>query len=453
MGKNIELPADNPFAGTYTGTFTGNNGNPPYGSITLTVSATGVIEGSGYNEANSPPTMISPSVTVNNEGEAFFNVTFNNLHKFRGDFTDVSASGVFYETDGFTVKGTWSTTKHQPAPAEPPVISPSEAAYYTAQSVTISCATPGATIKYTMDGSTPSAENGTVYSGAISISQSVTIKAIAIKTGMRNSEVVSVSYVIYSKPSPSETIIIDLGGVTLEMVKINAAGKSFQMGSPDDEIDRSANEGPAHIVSFTKDYYIGKYEVTQEQWLKIYGSWPGTEPSSDRGAGDKYPAYYISWNDICDNEGFLDKINALAPSGYKGFRLPTEAEWEYAARGGTQTRFYWDDDLLIDPSINVYAWNNDNSDSKAHLVGKKYPNPFGLYDMSGNLWEWCADYYGSYSGAAVTDPTGPTSGSTLVTRGGSLNVGMVSCRSACRSGLYPTYRHYDHGFRLVLPAD
>jgi formylglycine-generating enzyme required for sulfatase activity len=452
MGKTIVQPpvtTDNPFAGTYSGTFVGNYG-PPQGTFTLTVSAAGALSGSGYNNSNNPPTVISPSGTVSNEGAADFNVTFNNQHKFAGNFTAAGASGIFYETDGTTIKGSWSASKNQPEPVAAPVITPSGGTFDAAQSVTISCATPGAIIKYTTDGSAPSAATGTVYSGAISVSQTTTIKALAIKSGMSDSDAVSAVFIISLKPSSPETITIDLGGITLEMVKINAAGKSFQMGSPDTELGRQSDEGPLHTVSFTKDYYIGKYEVTQAQWLKIYGSWPGTEPSSVRGAGDKYPAYYVSWNDICGNEGFLDKINAAKPSGYSGFRLPTEAEWEYAARGGTQTRFYWDDDLSIDTLIGEHAWYDDNSDSKTHPVGEKQPNPFGLRDMSGNLSEWCGDRYGNYSSAAVTDPTGSASGSTRVIRGGGFNSVAVDCRSARRSGSYPTNRDYNHGFRLVL---
>jgi formylglycine-generating enzyme required for sulfatase activity len=245
-------------------------------------------------------------------------------------------------------------------------------------------------------------------------------------------------------------ITIDLGGgLTLEMVKIPAG--TFQMGSPSTEKNRNSIEGPIHTLTISKDFYMGKYELTQAQWMKIYGSWPGDAPSSTYGAGDNNPAYNVSWNDICNTGGFLEKLNTLKPSGYSGFRLPTEAEWEYAARAGTQTRFYWGDD----PSCNLigsYAWYNSNSGSKTHPAGEKLPNTFGLYDMSGNVWEWCGDWYGGYGSSAVSDPAGPASGSYRVVRGGCWHIPGDYCRAANRLGNLPSRRHQFFGFRVALPA-
>lgn len=250
----------------------------------------------------------------------------------------------------------------------------------------------------------------------------------------------------------TSTITIDLGdGVKLEMVKISAAGKSFKMGSPDTEKDRCSDE-EIHTVFFTKDFYIGKYEITQAQWMKIYGTWPISDPSSDYGVGINNPAYNISLDDICKKGGFLENINTLKPSGYSGFRLPTEAEWEYAARAGTQTRFYWGDD----PSytlIGDYAWYKDNSNSKTHPVGQKLPNSFGLYDMSGNVWERCSDWYGYYGRPTVYNPTGPISGPCQVARGGSWCFLGSECRSAYRKKYFSSFRNSSIGFRLVLPLD
>ncbi len=332
-----------------------------------------------------------------------------------------------------------------------PVILPSGGTYTAAQSVTITTATSGADIHYTTDGSTPTAAS-VKYSGAISVSSSLTLKAIAVKSGMTDSDVSSAVYTISIVPPAGETITLDLGGgVSLEMVKIASGGKSFQMGSPDTEQDRYSNEGPQHSVTISSDFYIGKYEITQAQWRKVYGSWPGTAPSATYGLGDNYGAYHISWDDICKADGFLDKINALKPSGYSGFRLPTEAEWEYAARGATQTRFYWGDDPSYS-TLDAYEWYSVNSGMKTNSVGQKLPNAFGLYDMSGNLYEWCSDWYGVYESSVLTDPAGPSSGSGKVLRGGNWGSQARRCRPANRISDSLTSRSAGNGFRLVLPA-
>jgi len=216
------------------------------------------------------------------------------------------------------------------------------------------------------------------------------------------------------------------------------------MGSPDSEPDRYVCEGPAHTVIISKDFYIGKYEVTQAQWQLIMGNNPSKFQN-----GDNYPVEQVSWDDICQAGGFLEKTNQLKPSGYSGFRLPTEAEWEYAARAGTQTRFYWGND----PSYTLIgdnAWYINNSSSTTHPVGQKMRNAFGLYDMSGNVWEWCNDWYGPYGGD-VTDPIGPATGYSRVFRGGSWYDNCnYACRSAFRSHISPSHRSHPLGFRLAL---
>ncbi len=258
-----------------------------------------------------------------------------------------------------------------------------------------------------------------------------------------------------------QTITILLpGGVPLELVRIPAG--SFQMGSPNTERSRDSDEGPVQTVTINDDFYMGKYEVTQAQWLAVMESWPSTAPSSSYGVGDNYPAYYVSWNDA---QNFIGALNAHITNTGQGpatVRLPSEAEWEYACRAGTQTRFYFGDSLSVgdycedDGIRSQYMWycgNNDPYGSKP--VGGKLPNAFGLHDMSGNVWEWCQDWYhSSYTGAPADGSAweSPT-GSYRVFRGGSWLSYAGYCRSANRGGYSPGARSISLGFRLAaLPA-
>ena len=197
---------------------------------------------------------------------------------------------------------------------------------------------------------------------------------------------------------------------------------------------------------------MGVFEITQRQWELVMGSWPGSSPSSSSGRGDAYPAYYVSYNDIrgpssgarwpassvVDASSFLRRLRAK--TGLE-FDLPTEAQWEYACRAGTTTTYYWGDTM-----DGAYAWYNNNSGSTTHPVGTKKPNAWGLYDMSGNVWEWCRDWYGTL--AYGTDPEGSASGSYRVLRGGSWDINSGYCTSSYRYNYHPSYRHNDHGFRL-----
>ena len=209
----------------------------------------------------------------------------------------------------------------------------------------------------------------------------------------------------------AKTILLP-GDVPLELVRIPAG--SFQMGSPDSELSRYSNEGPVHPVTINYDFYMGKYEVTQAQWLAVKGSSPGGY-TWDYGQGDSYPAYYVSWDDA---QVFITALNTHITNTGQGpatVRLPSEAEWEYACRAGTQTRFYFGDSLSVgdecedDGVRRLYIWycgNNPASGEPGYgskPVGGKLAIPFGLHDMSGNLWEWCEDdWYNSYTGARVT---------------------------------------------------
>ena len=207
-------------------------------------------------------------------------------------------------------------------------------------------------------------------------------------------------------------------------------GGSFQMGSNDGESD----EKPVHRVTVSS-FYMLSTEVTQRMWKEIMGN----NPSNWK--GDDLPVETVSWNDC---QEFIRKLNSQYPG--HNYRLPTEAEWEYACRAGTTTRFYSGD---RDSDLDGVGWYDGNSSSKTHPVGQKRLNSWGLYDMHGNVWEWCQDWKGDYPSGSVTDPKGPSSGSYRVLRGGSWGNGPWYCRSAYRTGSNPDSRSYNLGFRLV----
>ncbi len=222
-------------------------------------------------------------------------------------------------------------------------------------------------------------------------------------------------------------------GISIDMVRVEAG--TFTMGATPEMEDPEDWEKPDHEVTLTKNYYIGKYEVTQALWQTIMSS----NPSEFK--GDNLPVEKISWTDCQD---FISKLNSITG---KSFRLPTEAEWEYAARGGKKSRGY-----QYSGSINILdvAWYGDNSNNKTHAVGSKQANELGIYDMSGNVWEWCLDWYDNYSSSSQTNPTGATSGSCRVYRGGSWRNYVWDCRSSYRGISTPDVRDSNLGLRLVL---
>jgi len=205
---------------------------------------------------------------------------------------------------------------------------------------------------------------------------------------------------------------------------------TFRMGSPAGEKGREDDEGPVHEVEITKPFYLGVTEVTQAQWQRVMGS----NPSNWK--GDDLPVEQVSWEDAME---FCRKA---------GYRLPTEAEWEYACRAGSTTRFSFGD---ADGDLGAYAWNDGNSEKRTHPVGQKKPNAWGFFDMHGNVWEWCADWYakGYYGQSPRQDPHGPSSGSRRVLRGGSWYYSPRYCRSAFRSGSDPSSCFSNLGLRVA----
>ena len=218
-------------------------------------------------------------------------------------------------------------------------------------------------------------------------------------------------------------------------------GGTFTMGGTEEQgEDAEYREKNTHSVTLS-DYYIGKYEVTQTQWESIMGSNPSGNWNTN---SNNNPVDNVSWDDI---QEFITKLNAQTG---KRFRLPTEAEWEYAARGGNQSKGY-----KYSGSNNVgdVAWYADNSGNKTHPVGQKSPNELGIYDMSGNVWEWCQDWYGDYSSESQTNPTGPSSGFLRVLRGGSWFNGARNCRVSNRYDIGPDIRNNTYGFRLACSPE
>lgn len=226
---------------------------------------------------------------------------------------------------------------------------------------------------------------------------------------------------------------VSLADIMRNMVYVE--GGTFTMGATSEQKNPDYDEKPTHRVSLSS-FYIGKYEVTQSLWKAVMGS----NPSNWK--GDNLPVENVTWNDC---QTFLRKLNAMTTG--KNFRLPTEAEWEFAARGGNRSRGYQYSGSNV---LSDVAWYVDNSGMKTHNVGTKAPNELGIYDMSGNVWEWCQDWRGYYYGYSQTNPTGPRSGSYRVIRGGGWSGGARFCCVANRDMNTPDCRIINLGFRLAL---
>ena len=223
-----------------------------------------------------------------------------------------------------------------------------------------------------------------------------------------------------------------VNGVRFKMIAVE--GGTFTMGATSEQQNPGSDEKPTHTVTLS-DYYIGETEVTQELWAAVMGS----NPSNFTGNMQR-PVEKVSWEDC---QTFIRKLNQLTGAN---FRLPTEAEWEFAARGGRSSRGY---QYSGSNNLGDVAWYWNNASETTHPVKTKSPNELGIYDMSGNVWEWCQDWKGSYSSSSQTNPKGPSTGSDRVNRGGSWFRHARYCRSASRSNSAPGNRGNGLGLRLA----
>jgi formylglycine-generating enzyme required for sulfatase activity len=242
--------------------------------------------------------------------------------------------------------------------------------------------------------------------------------------------------------TPAQLALGDPVVNSIGMLLVPIPAGEFQMGSPDSDINAQPKENPQHLVKITKPFYLSAYEVTQQQYEKVMGvrPWQGKRYVQE---GANNPATYVNWNDAV---AFCRKLSEQEDVEY---RLPTEAEWEYGCRAGTTTVYSFGDD---ESQLGQYAWYRkntmDSGETYAHGVGQKLPNSWGLYDMHGNVFEWCHDRYGPLgSERVVSDPSGPLSGFSRVLRGGSFDGRTSFVRSAYRNNDHPDDRYLNYGFR------
>ena len=241
--------------------------------------------------------------------------------------------------------------------------------------------------------------------------------------------------------SRRSAVIYVIPSVNYKMIHVPP--RTFLMGSPSTEKGRYDDE-EQHPVTLTNGFYIGVTEVTQGQWKKIMGN----NPSHFKECGDNCPVEQVTWI-MCQE--FIMTLNRKEKT--RRYRLPTEAEWEYACRAGSSLAFANGDITEIkcghDPNLDKIGWSCGNTGGKTQEVAKKIPNPWGLYDMHGNAWEWCQDRYGRYRPGHTVDPEGPDSGASRIFRGGGWGLSSRTCRSAFRDKYNPTLKCRFLGFRLV----
>ena len=262
----------------------------------------------------------------------------------------------------------------------------------------------------------------------------LTKEAVAIQQNIVSQPAVAQQPVVQAPIANSDNITIPVkDGISIDMVRVEAG--TFTMGATAEMEDPYGDEKPTHQVTLTNDYYMGKYEVTQALWKAVMGNDPSWFKC------DNLPVDSVSWDDC---QEFISKLNRITG---KTFRLPTEAEWEYAARGGNKSRGY---QYSGSNNLSDVAWCDDNSGDKTHAVGTKQPNELGIYDMSGNVEEWCQDWATQYNSSSQVNPTGLNSGSVRMYRGGNFGCSARNCRSSYRYCSSPGYRYSYIGLRLVL---
>jgi formylglycine-generating enzyme required for sulfatase activity len=241
-----------------------------------------------------------------------------------------------------------------------------------------------------------------------------------------------------ASPAPASPAVRVIADLKLELLRV--APGTFAMGSPADEPERNKAEGPRMQVTLSREFWLGKTEVTQAQYEAIMG----VNPSTFKKGGPDLPVENASWIDamaFCRKLTARERASGRLAEG-ESYALPTEAEWEYACRAGSTASYAGDPDAM--------AWHNANSEGTTHPVGLKRANAWGFHDMSGNVLEWCFDWYGPYPGGAVTDPSGPGRGYYRMARGGSWRTEARTGRSAARSGGSAGRLDYTIGFRLAL---
>lgn len=231
--------------------------------------------------------------------------------------------------------------------------------------------------------------------------------------------------------------LVNIIGMRLVLIKKG----TFMMGSPADEVGRSENE-TLHEVTISHDYYLGMYQVTQHQFEQVMG----INPSNFK--RPRNPVDSVSWEESVE---FCRRLSELPEEVKAGrvYRLPTEAEWEYACRAGNQSAFSFGENSTL---LDDYVWYMDNDKDQTHPVGEKKPNAWGLHDMHGNVWEICLDWVGDYPKGAVTDPVGPKEGFYRAIRGGGRGLPAALCRSAVRGGLRPFVSYSNCGFRVAMSS-
>ncbi len=276
------------------------------------------------------------------------------------------------------------------------------------------------------------------------------VASASAKLDLAPGQSVPLGLTLVVEPSPARSqppIIVELApGVPLDMVWIEPG--VFTMGVPLDEQGRNDDEGPQLEVRLTQGFYLSQREITQRQWVAVTGEQPWSRHAGDVEEEPDRPVVYISWEDV---QEFIASLNAAA--GVRVYRLPTEAEWEYAGRAGTKTPWSF---AQAQKELDLHTWWTDNGSLTGRLAAQpvrlKAPNPWGLYDMHGNVWEWVGDWLGAYSGGPQTDPQGPTEGTARVFRGSFKDAASLS-RSAQRCWNAPDQRFSHVGVRLVRDLD